>query len=45
MLTREYIQIDDTVYSVLNNVEYKGLEISVVLEVREDEPAMGEEAI
>ena len=36
MLIKEYIQIDDDVYSVLDSVEYKGIEICVVLEVRED---------
>lgn len=37
-MLKEYIQIDDTVYLILSNLEYKGIEMSVILEVKKDEP-------
>lgn len=41
-----YIQIDDDMYKILSTIDYRGMEIAVVLEVKEeDESSMGDEVI
>ena len=41
----EYIQIDEEVYAVLNSLEFRGLEIGILLEVREDGEEVCEEVL